>query len=206
MVKKIIIGVVLLLLVIGGYFLGKNIYYNKIYNYTKVVNEGMETYYKSNDTTDIDSIKTLVPLYEGNDEILEDIRDKVYAIFEEWYDYTNNKYVCNLDSVNQCILYAKELEDLAQRLPKLKFAWIINEDKSKVLSKEINNKIKEVNAIINDPKATRGETHEEHRKVLCSKMEDDDCELQRDGTSICVYSIGTIKETVVCKRASSENK
>ena len=72
--KKIVLLIILALLALGGYFLGKNIYYNKIYNYNKIVEEGMEEYYKSNDTTDIDSIRDLLTLYENNEEIRSDIK------------------------------------------------------------------------------------------------------------------------------------
>ena len=199
MTKKIIIALIALILIVSGYFIGKSYYYNKIFNYSKVIKTNMEKYYKSNDTTDIDSIKDLITLYDDNDEIVIDIQNKVFVEFNDWYEYTSNKYNCTLESVNQCILYEKELEDLSFRLPKLELAGIIESDKEQMLAKQIDTKIEEAKTIISDPNATSGETYEEHRQAICKKVSEDNCELQRDGTSYCQYVLGSTKEIVKCK-------
>ena len=85
----------------------------------------MENYYKSNNTSDIDSIRDLLKLYEDNEEITIDIKNKVFNNFNDWYEYVNKKYICTLESLNQCILYEKELDDLSSRLTKLRIAEII---------------------------------------------------------------------------------
>ena len=105
-----------------------------------------------------------------------------------------------MESVNECILYNQELDDLSNRLGKLAVYSLFPSDKSNLLMDEINANKKKIKEIIDDPKATREQTYEEHRKLLCDKISDDNCELQRDGTSYCTYILGTIKETVVCKK------
>ncbi len=198
MVKKIITAIVVLAVLIGGFFICKSVYYNKIYNYRKIVDASMEEYYKSNDSTNLEPIGGLFELYNNNDDIKADIRNYVFDIFNEWYYYLTNKYTCNKDNVNACILYNEEITDLSFRLEKIyRFGneRIINDGKYEMIRKNIKNIISDTKAIVEDPTSKRAMTYEEERLDICSKVKQENCPECKEGKCVCVYE----KKSVFCK-------
>ena len=201
MVKKIIIFIVIILIGIGGYFAWNRFYYDKIFNYKRVIKESMNEYYKTNDSTKLEAISKVFEIYSYSEDKKYDLQNEIYLIYKDWIDYQKSKYMCNLDSVNVCKIYSNELKDIDLKLDKIyryRSYPLINKNRYTLLKKDLKKTMGEVELIIIDPQAKRDRTYEEERLYYCSMVEADDCTC-KNGICACVYEKGTFKKNLTCR-------
>lgn len=207
MKNKMVSIVVILLIGVGAYFIGRGYYYNNIYNYTRIINESLEKYYVSSNTADLSPIGKIMSLYKNNDEKKSSVQEKVYIKMNEWVDYLNNKYICDSNNVNSCRLYYNELINMKNTIAKAITADgepIIDGNKYTTLSSLIDLKIEEVKEIIDDPSSVRARNYEELRLEKCNKVIEcpSDC---KGAMCDCTYLNSENKrESVKCKNPNPE--
>lgn len=199
MKNKIITVVIIIILGVGVFFLGKSYYYNNIYNYPKIINQSLEKFYISGETSDLDPIGVVLDKYNNNEKKLADVQDTVYKILVGWVDYLNNKYICDNSNVNSCRLYYNDLVNLKANIRKVYVyrATILTPDKFGDLADKLDLKNEEVKEIIDDPTSVRAKNYEELRLEKCSKVLE--CSECREALCDCTYVNGdNKKETVKC--------
>ena len=204
--KFITLGLIILL-GIGIFFLGRGYYYNNIYNYQKNINDSLEKFYISGQTTDLDPTAVVLDKYKNNETKLRDVQDKVYNVLRGWVDFLNNKYICDSGNVNSCRIFYNELVNMKATIRKV-FVYrdkIISQDKFATLNKELESKTEEVKEIIEDSSSVRAKNYEELRLEKCSKVVD--CPPCRTNLCECTYvsPLGE-KEMVRCRIEDPDNK
>ena len=78
MKNKLITLAIMIVLGVGAFFIGRSYYYNNIYNYTRIINDSLENFYVSWQTSDLDPISVVLDKYKENDSKLLDVQNKIY--------------------------------------------------------------------------------------------------------------------------------
>ena len=208
MKKKIITLVVLVLVGVGAVLFAKSYYYSHIFNYNNVINTTIEKFYVSGDVADLDEIANLLSIYEDDDKKIGDIQNTIYKNVKNWVDYLSNKYVCDINNRNSCVLYYDDLDDLRDKIRKLYVFRdkMMSEPKYTVLVESINKNYEKVKEILDNTSAQRQKSYEEDRLEKCHKITgcDDNC---RTSFCSCYYlNEQNTKEYVMCKYERKEEK
>ena len=211
MVKKIITLVLLAGFLTGVYFISKNYYYDNIYNYKKVVNDSIEEYFKTNDSTTLEPTGNLFDLYEKSEDKLGKIREYVYNDFQDYNIYLKEKYKCLIDHLNECILYKEELNNLSHKYDTVysyRPSHLVSEKKFNYLKNEIKKEIEETEEIIANESARNQPNYDQEREDICRKVTANQCKCDNRSRSCdCTYKIGTsIIKNVRCKNIYTEEE
>ena len=206
--NKIVTLVLMILLGIGIFFLGRGYYYNNIYNYNKIITDSLEKFYVSGQTTDLDPTAVVLDRYKDNENKLRDVQSRVYDVLKGWVDFLNNKYICDSGNVNSCRIYYNELINMKSNIRKV-YVYrdkIMSQDKFTALNNELEIKAEEVKEIIEDNSSVRAKNYEELRLEKCSKTTD--CTECRAALCPCRYTnTDGKKEDILCKvETEEENK
>ena len=206
MKNKLITLAIMIVLGVGAFFIGRSYYYNNIYNYTRIINDSLENFYVSWQTSDLDPISVVLDKYKENDSKLLDVQNKIYNNLDGWIDYLDGKYICDGANVNSCRLYYNELINMDTNIKKI-FAYrdgMLSQDKYQLISDNIEVRIEEVKEIIDDPASVRSKNYEEIRLGKCEKaLECSEC---RAAMCECTYVNGeNKKESIICKNKQQES-
>lgn len=205
MKKKILFivgGIIVAGLLIWG---GRTFYLTQMVNYKAAVEDAIDTYSYSEQVSDLAPIADLFKKYKNHEKIKDEIQAYSYELVNEWYEYLINKYVCDLNNVNSCKLMLSELEDFEPKIDKLynyreiDGYTVISKNTYTNLMTKLDKKIKEIDAIIKDPSATRPLNEAEIKDKKCNATSV--CSNCRDGVCTCTYTNEDgSKEDLTCKK------
>ena len=205
MKNKIITIVVVLVLGVIIFFIGRSYYYNSIYNYNVIIDNSLEKFYVTSSTSDLDPTASVLDIYKDNEVKLRDIQLKIYDHLKGWIDFLNSKYICDSGNVNSCRLFFSELTNMKANIRKV-YVYrdkMLSQDKFASLNQDLELKIEEVKEIIDDPSSVRSRNYEELRLDKCSKVTD--CSECRTALCDCTYvNTEGKKEIVKCKVTPKE--
>ncbi len=200
MKNRVITIVLVVLLGVGVFFIGRGYYYNNIYNYSRIIHESLEKFYVSSETTDLEPIAEVKDTFENNEKKTADMQNEIYNEVKGWVDYLNNKYICDSNNVNSCRLYYNELINMKANIRTVYIyrEQLISQSKFTSLISELDMKAEEVKEIIDDPASVRSRNYEELRLEKCSKTTE--CSECRTLFCDCIYvNSENKKEIVKCK-------
>ena len=117
--KKHLKKIIILVLILGTFFGTKAIFKNNIINHEKIVNDALNSFYISGSSTDLKPVIELLNKYKNNDEKRVEIQSISYNTINSWYNYLNEKYLCDTKNVNACTAQENEIALLNSKLETL---------------------------------------------------------------------------------------
>ena len=211
--KAIIAGVAVVVLLVV-YFIAHRFYLKNIYNYDRVIENQLDSYYISEKAEELEPIFKLFQTYSFDDNIRSTVQKNTYSRVEEWYKYTTSKYICDNLNVNTCNIYLIELKNLIEKIRKIYIYreyegyTILDKRDFDTIKNDYDRRVLEIEKITNDRSSTRGKNYEEQRKANCAKAydcksgnnnNDKGC---KNGLCTCTYTtMDNKKETINCKES-----
>ena len=204
--KKLLPFIVVLIVGVIAYFISIRNFYKNKYPWENVVHVQLEKFYIDNKAEDLDVIAKLYETYSFDEEYMGKIQNKSNETVKKWFDNIKNKYICNLENYNTCLLYKKDLEDLINgtlydlyKHDGYKNYNIISWDTYNVIKGEYDKIIQEIETIEKNPNKSRQKDYEQLRKEKCAAATE--CNECKNNLCICTYidPTGSKKEFVTCK-------
>jgi len=186
LIPKILIPLILILVVIFG----KKYIDFKAVDYKSVIDDSLEEYYVSSDTNDLKPIKDLVIEYIDETDIIKNIQTYTYSKVGEWYEYLDEKYVCDINNLMGCKSQLTDFQELNSKLENLynykaSGKRIILTNGYTSLLDAGTQKVTSLETMVNQSTITNPDNSETIYKTKCSKATDCDC---RDGICSCYYT------------------
>ena len=196
LIKKLVIFLIIFSIMFGG---KKYIDYITV-DYKTVVNESLAKYYVSTDAQDLEPIANLLTKYQKNANIVKNIQNYSYEKVGQWFLYIDDKYVCDKENLNSCIIQLKEFKYLMAKLELLAKVkgggyFILQSTIYEALKAEGESKIERLTTASKNKTYTSPENADAKYQKICADVNvDNDCKCNTsDGTCTCTYYVTDAK-------------
>lgn len=187
--KKRIFTLVKFIVIFIIMFFGRNYIRYITVDYKSVVDSSLTGYYVTGDTSKLMPIAELLNEYKKNAKIVDSVQSYSYQKVTDWFTSLDDKYLCDKNNKNSCLVQLDEFKFLVKKLNELYNVKgggysIIAPKGYSALKEAGEQKIEALNAISRNQNYQNPSNSEVIYQNKCNNATDCDC---RDGICKCTY-------------------
>ena len=193
-------------------FFGKNYIDKATFKYKDVVDSSLMDYYINPDSSNLKPILDALSKYKKNYKMVKNIQKYANEKVGEWFSYIDEKYDCDKENYNSCVVQLREFQFLVQ---KLDFLYenrgggysIIEPDVYNYLKAEASKKIESLNKVKADKGNYRNPYNSEYLYTM-KCQEGKNCDCRNNDICTCDYIYKnkngkTLQQSIKCYKPGS---